>query len=298
MRFKYLPVLIVVAILPALLFFTGWKTSNGNFTEEKKQIAIRKIGHEMLLLSGDSSSRVLPVKQLSEDEYLLQFESRFAFKPDSLLTTIQRIISTYDLPRDYIVNVLDCPGKEVVFGYAMSATSKDSIISCVGRDQPMGCYSIKLSFPPAGNALLYNTLLFGGVILSAAGLFLFGMNRLRKRKISPAPGDIPAEQGNSGGIPIGNYIFYKDQQYLLLNGEKTELTAKEAELLSIFASSQNQIIDRARLQKELWEDEGVIVGRSLDVFVSKLRKKLDKDAAIRIVNIHGKGYKLEVEGNA
>jgi DNA-binding response OmpR family regulator len=65
-------------------------------------------------------------------------------------------------------------------------------------------------------------------------------------------------------------------------------------LLYIFASAPNEIIDRNRLQKEIWEDEGIIVGRSLDVFISKLRKKLENDSTVRLVNIHGKGYKLEI----
>ena len=71
-------------------------------------------------------------------------------------------------------------------------------------------------------------------------------------------------------------------------------SSKEAKLLSIFSVNLNEVIDRNRLQKEVWEDEGVIVGRSLDVFISKLRKKFEKDPAVKLVNIHGKGYKLEV----
>jgi DNA-binding response OmpR family regulator len=74
----------------------------------------------------------------------------------------------------------------------------------------------------------------------------------------------------------------------------TELTAKENKLLLIFARSPNAVIERTRLQKEIWEDEGVIVGRSLDMFISKLRKKLETDPSIQLINIHGKGYRLEV----
>jgi DNA-binding response OmpR family regulator len=58
--------------------------------------------------------------------------------------------------------------------------------------------------------------------------------------------------------------------------------------------SPNEVIERSRLQKEIWEDEGVIVGRSLDMFISKLRKKLEPDPNISIVVIRGKGYKLEI----
>jgi DNA-binding response OmpR family regulator len=77
-------------------------------------------------------------------------------------------------------------------------------------------------------------------------------------------------------------------------GNTIELTAKENKLLLIFARSPNTVIERGRLQKEIWEDEGVIVGRSLDMFISKLRKKLEGDLSIQLINIHGKGYKLEV----
>ena len=58
--------------------------------------------------------------------------------------------------------------------------------------------------------------------------------------------------------------------------------------------SPNEAVERSRLQKEIWEDEGVIVGRSLDMFISKLRKKLEFDPNIKIVVIRGKGYKLEI----
>jgi DNA-binding response OmpR family regulator len=80
---------------------------------------------------------------------------------------------------------------------------------------------------------------------------------------------------------------------LIINGKTIDLTGTETRLLLIFASSPNQTIQRSRLQKEIWEDEGVIVGRSLDMFISKLRKKLELIRNINIVVIRGKGYKLE-----
>ncbi|WP_411275152.1 winged helix-turn-helix domain-containing protein [Daejeonella sp.] len=95
-------------------------------------------------------------------------------------------------------------------------------------------------------------------------------------------------------LRIGKYYFYNDKQYLINNNEQIELTHKESKILYIFASPPNKIIDRNRLQKEIWEDEGIIVGRSLDVFISKLRKKLESDSTVKLVNIHGKGYKLEI----
>jgi DNA-binding response OmpR family regulator len=88
--------------------------------------------------------------------------------------------------------------------------------------------------------------------------------------------------------------FNAEARKLLANGTTIDLTKTETRVLRIFALSPNEAIERSRLQKEIWEDEGIIVGRSLDMFISKLRKKLEFDPNIRIVVIRGKGYKLQI----
>jgi DNA-binding response OmpR family regulator len=93
-------------------------------------------------------------------------------------------------------------------------------------------------------------------------------------------------------LTIGATLFDTEKHQLLSNDTITCLTGTEARLLKILALSVNVIVDRARLQKEIWEDEGVIVGRSLDMFISKLRKKLEIDPNLKIVNIRGIGYKI------
>lgn len=72
------------------------------------------------------------------------------------------------------------------------------------------------------------------------------------------------------------------------------LTAKETKLLKLFCQNINQVITRDVIQKAIWEDEGYFVGRSMDVFISRLRKLLKEDPAIQLTNVHGVGYKLEV----
>jgi DNA-binding response OmpR family regulator len=74
-----------------------------------------------------------------------------------------------------------------------------------------------------------------------------------------------------------------------------ELTHKEARLLELFCRHPNQIILRESLQKAIWEEEGYFVGRSLDVFISRLRKLLKEDPCIRITTIHATGYKFEAD---
>ena len=89
-------------------------------------------------------------------------------------------------------------------------------------------------------------------------------------------------------------LFDAETRKLIINENTIDLTKTETRVLRIFALSPNEAIERSRLQKEIWEDEGVLVGRSLDMFISKLRKKLEPDPNINIVVIRGKGYKLEI----
>ena len=73
------------------------------------------------------------------------------------------------------------------------------------------------------------------------------------------------------------------------------LSKKECELLAIFVVQPNSIIKRDELTKRVWEDQGVFVGRSLDTYISKLRKILKDDASLKLTNVHGVGYKLEMK---
>ena len=95
-------------------------------------------------------------------------------------------------------------------------------------------------------------------------------------------------------VTLGAALFDANNRKLMINGKTIELTGTETRVLRIFALSPNETIARSRLQKEIWEDEGVIVGRSLDMFISKLRKRLEPDPNLSIVVIRGKGYKLEI----
>ncbi len=76
---------------------------------------------------------------------------------------------------------------------------------------------------------------------------------------------------------LGSIVFDANNRKLITNEKTVGLTGTETRLLLIFALSPNESIERSRLQKEIWEDEGIIVGRSLDMFISKLRKKLELD---------------------
>lgn len=91
---------------------------------------------------------------------------------------------------------------------------------------------------------------------------------------------------------IGEFSF-DTQKQLLIHGDKaTKLTTKESELLSLLCLHANEILERNYALKSIWIDDNYFNARSMDVYITKLRKHLKIDPSIEIINIHGKGYKL------
>ena len=91
---------------------------------------------------------------------------------------------------------------------------------------------------------------------------------------------------------FGNMNFDTQKQILTINGESTKLTTKEAELLALLCAHANDILERNHALKQIWVDDNYFNARSMDVYITKLRKLLKPDPSIEIINIHGKGYKL------
>lgn len=93
-------------------------------------------------------------------------------------------------------------------------------------------------------------------------------------------------------VNIGGYIFNYPQQTLSFEGAEDILTAREAALLWHLHQFKNQILDKTYILKKLWGNDDPFNARSMDVFITKLRKKLAKDASVKIINVRGSGYKL------
>lgn len=93
---------------------------------------------------------------------------------------------------------------------------------------------------------------------------------------------------------IGKYDFDYISQYINAEGSQQKLSTKEAELLRMLCIKQNQVLTREEALLNIWHDDNYFNGRSMDVFLSKIRKYLKDDPNVEIVNVHGKGYKLLV----
>jgi len=93
---------------------------------------------------------------------------------------------------------------------------------------------------------------------------------------------------------FGNMVFDTQKQILTINDQSTKLTTKESELLGLLCAHANEILERNHALKQIWVDDNYFNARSMDVYITKLRKLLKPANEIEIINIHGKGYKLIV----
>jgi len=109
---------------------------------------------------------------------------------------------------------------------------------------------------------------------------------LRRSAAASVPGDQP--------FPLGNYHFdFRNLRLCHAEGDKV-LTQKEADVLRLLCLNKERVLKREEILKNVWGDDDYFMGRSLDVFISKLRKYLKTDPSVQITNFHGVGFKLEI----
>ncbi|WP_299430633.1 winged helix-turn-helix domain-containing protein [uncultured Maribacter sp.] len=256
-----------------------------NTTSPKTEIinvSLRNIGHQLLLKNNDTTSLVFPIKKKSNDWFEISFNSKISISPSFLTKTVKNTFNKLKLPANYIVEVRSCELNEIVYSYKMSLKEEGVLIPCIGRDLPKACYRLNIKFLSSSKKLWkftpYILIIIGGIII-----FFFYLKKQDKRK----------KNSTNTSYNIKD-ILNTEERKLILNDIEIDLSEKETEILILFLNKPNQIISREELQKEVWEDKGVIVGRSLDTYISKLRKKLSKNSSIEILNIRGIGYKMKI----
>src|SRR5688572_2274664 len=135
-------VLLAICILASS--FTA--RSNRDLLAKQVNLIIRQIGHQLLLQSGDSTSRVLPVTETKEGTFLLEFENEFVFSHDSLMMLTLGSFPKTEFSSGYTVTVHECITGSIVYGFQINNSSPD-LLPCRGRSQPAGCYTIEIAFP-------------------------------------------------------------------------------------------------------------------------------------------------------
>ncbi|MCL7752393.1 winged helix-turn-helix domain-containing protein [Polaribacter sp. Z022] len=278
-------VLLLAITVFGFLNFSSSKNETEDFSEKVK-VALREVGNQLLLAQKDSTSLVLPIKEITVNKYAISFEKELSFQPNILVNIVKSVFNKSSLSTNYRVEVIRCLDKEVAYSYEINELEEQTIIPCAGRELPINCYQIELRFLKKSSSnnswLLY---IFIPLILGI--LYRLFFNNQENDKVE--------EESTKNHTVLGSFQFYPEQNKLVKKASEIPLSKKECELLEIFVANPNQTIKREELTKKVWEDNGVFVGRSLDTYISKLRKKLQEDKNIKLTNIHGVGYKLEIK---
>jgi len=263
-------------------------------SEQHIGVVLRMIGHQILLKSGDSTSRVLPISH-ENSQYKISFNTSFAFAPEVLAKTVNDIIQDTKLSEKYRVEIWMRDSNVVVYSYEVGKKNNLNLIPCSQRSYPEGNYYLLLTLldlkretalsngPNQSNNFPILVLVFLPLLV----IIVWWLVRLRPKKV----------QMNSNLIQLGEFQFDERNMTLLLKEKRIELSGKESELLLLLYKALNTTVEKEVLLHTIWGDDGDYVGRTLDVFISKLRKKLEFDPNVKILNIRGVGYKLVMSDN-
>ena len=284
--------IMVIAVLIAAVAFSNKKN---DIPANHLEVVLRDIGHQLLLSAKDSSSRVLPVKKLNDHTYQIYFQNDFGFISDTLINLVQRTFQKNALAKDYIVSLRNCKQKETVFAFEINSHTGD-FTPCRGRKLEVGCYVIEIDLLKKDQFNFFWLLL---LIIPLGVVGFYVNNTFRKKEVQEVQEEKEEKESiadTNDYIQLGSFQFYTDNNVLKSEHTTIQLSEKETKALKIFAENINQIVEREKLMKEIWEDEGIVViSRNVDVLVSKLRKKLSDDNSIKFINVHGRGYKFIIE---
>lgn len=275
--------MLVLVILIAAVAFSNKKNE---IPEKHVEVVLRDIGHQLLLSAKDAESRVLPVKKLNSTTYQVSFQKNVGFISDTLINIVQRTFQKNVLAKEYIVNLRNCEQKETVLAFEINGKTGD-LTPCRGRKLEMGCYVIEFDLLKE-NTFNFLWLLLLIIPLGFAGFYM--KDQFRKKETAASISD------TTEYIQVGNFQFYTGNNLLKSGHTMITLSEKETKALKIFVENINQVVEREKLMKEIWEEEGIVViSRNVDVLVSKLRKKLSADNSCKFINVHGRGYKFIIE---
>ena len=284
-------------LLVGLLFAQFTRTVPGESSSEteggraeKINLALRRTADKLLRAAGDSTSRIPAVQQTDPQTYRIALNR--AFNYDQLPNLLQQSLRLHQIAGTYEVAVLDCAKGELQLGYSVNDLIGDQSVPCGGRSMTVGCYIVQLRFddPVAAKKQLpyWPFLALGGLLL---GLGVVAWHRSTQVRSSS---ELPVAEATNQ-LRFGQSCLDLGSQTLTSGPDQHKLTYREAKLLRLLVNHPNQVLERDQILKLVWEDEGITVGRSLDVFVSRLRKLLHTDPTVKLVAVHGVGYKLEVQ---
>jgi hypothetical protein len=291
-KFIKFVVLFLVSILfmQFVWFFSASQPKNSSLFAEKVNLALRRTAHLLLKDVGDSTSLIPPVLQINDKTWVIQLERAFTY--EKLPDLLQSSFTIQQIQQNYNVAILSCNDGQLLLGYNYQDFFQNKDLSCGNRVRTSDCRNIQVTFLDAITTTQQFPLT-GWVfaVILALGLFYLSQKIVAKTTIKDV-----GETNESTFISFGQSRFDLANQVLVCGSVTHALTYREAKLLNLFVQNQNLVLERSFILENVWADEGILVGRSLDMFVSRLRKMLRDDATIQLIAVHGVGYRLEVSG--
>lgn len=290
----HFPVLLAFSLLAIILFaaLSGKQETPAPYFPEKVNLALRRAAHRLLAQSGDSTSQIPPVIQgENPDAWIIRLERPFEY--NALPGLLQESFDLHGITAEYDVMLLDCENDELLLGYNKRDFTEQNDPPCGNREQNGHCYNVQVTFAGAAAQSSSTRWLLWATL---PGIFALGYFLYRNLKRQPGPGapETPDEMVKQQAVSFGRSALDVSNQSLTVAGVRHELTYREAKLLQLFFRHPNQLLERDFILQNVWADEGILVGRSIDMFVSRLRKLLRADGSLRIATVHGVGYRLEL----
>ncbi|MEM7574453.1 MAG: winged helix-turn-helix domain-containing protein [Bacteroidota bacterium] len=274
--------------------------------ERKANLLLRELGDALLRTQGDSSSYLPPVHEREAGDFVLYLNRYVEY--DSLLAISPSILSGHEELEQAFIALEDCTTEEALLGFVWTSAGVDVNAACLGRERRADCYQLSLSYPlPVSQSRSWWSRNYWWLLLWAmTALGLLWYQARHKPSIATKGGVAPGVSAAStppvavirnrpAEVQItAQSCFLPSQQLMRIGAQEVPLTYREAKLLEYLLDHQNEPLSREQIKAAVWGSEGLVVGRSLDVFISRLRKLLVTDEDVKIKTLHGLGYRLEV----
>jgi len=294
------PLLPVVGLLLIAVSLSVVRSGPVRDDSRRGELALRQIGHDYLNAVGDTRGLVPAVNHREDGSLLLPLELDVNY--DTLVAVTARVVTRNEITVGYNLWLEDCLTATTFLGafFPHGRRSSDNP-ACSGRDQTPRCANVYFALEQQPADAKWPLLAggFGLLLLAFAGW------RAVRGEVAPPVASL-TENANAISVTAPNTgsvrrlspscSFDPDNQLLTVAGQNGTLTYREAKLLTFLTDRPNQVLDRQTIHDGVWGDEGILVGRSLDVFISRLRKKLKAAEGVEIRTVHGVGYRMNYNG--
>lgn len=288
MKLKRNTVPVYFLLIGAFFLFTHFAVESKEVAASPREsegynLAVREVMHALLLKQQDSTTQIPPVIALGDGKYSIRMESVLDYS--LIKAEADRVFKRHKMPPTYRLAVQNCATHELILGYLATPDSLSDTFPCEGRVEPLSCSVLIFTL---GKEQIPQKSSFPLSLAGGIGMFLLaiGFVVFEKRKAIEA---VFSKEGK----PSTRSHFSREKRQLTIGTHTHQLTDQETKLLAYLYDHPNQDLARKQILGNVWESGDVMITRTLDVFISRLRKMLEADPHINIITVRGHGYRME-----